>query len=263
MGRLFITTVGTSVLDKEKLRVHMLSEEWRLLGSEIRVAQDDGRYRSWLGSDPDPPPSRRVLDFEATLARYLSELDWDAEVQKPTSEERNLLSAEMTTLHLLQPTPSDHLVLLVSDTADGTVAAKVLASVMTARGLGVTVHLVPDLQPKSLAAFFPAGWEAYYRAVKASRAAHPDLEPVLVATGGFKALIPYSTYLALIEQIPFALVFEDQPAVIWIPPPFAVTEKMLAEAQRSAQRAAGLPPAVLQAAPTPPMLSADEQDSWA
>jgi putative CRISPR-associated protein (TIGR02619 family) len=133
---------------------------------------------------------------------------------------RRKLSAEVHSLVRLDPGPDDEVQLLATDTPDGVVCARLVAAYLRQRlGLrAVHVHRIEGLQVDDGERFRRVGIVNYIQKVRQFGDASGWGNVVLNPTGGFKALIPYTTLLGMLFGARVCYIFDNGRELLTLPP---------------------------------------------
>ncbi len=251
-GRLILTTVGTSALLRAKLDLFYLGQAYEQIRRLDLPRLKPAEWRGWIGGER--PPSNMGPFIESYTSRLVDQ-DIETEVHKPPHG-TNAFSAELTSLYLmyqskqhaelgLDPEADSH-ALLLSDSPEGVLAGLITQRCLSSgkfldgRSVSPQCAIVSGLQVENFSKFFPDGLKAFVQCVLKFTQGEPTKTPILNTSGGFKSLIPYTTYLSLAWQIPMVFVFEELAHVIRIHPapinPTRQQEEMLLGMRRAVQR---------------------------
>jgi len=216
MARLILTTAGTAVaraFDKDPVYS-------RIKGRPLTVLEE-------LKSE--------IAELKSRLLRRLKELDLDTKAGLDSS------SAEIKSLKKIGVSGADRVILLATDTADGKLCADVVADfISVAWGCHTTVEVIPGLQVKDAHLFEREGIKNYLKKL-ISYIEDPNnrygYEIIINPTGGFKSVVPYTTILAMVFQIPSKYVFEFSDELLTLPPipldfNFSLVEKHVSKFER-------------------------------
>lgn len=150
-------------------------------------------------------------------------------------------SAETNSLHRLQVSDRDLVVLLHTETDDGQICAEELQRLI-AETFKAEVELarIVGLQVSDQRRFRREGIQNLFNEVH-RRCRHMLDEPeppiVLNATGGFKSTVPYLTLYGLMYRLPVVYIFERSDALLWLPPaPIHFDYERLARAEAALRR---------------------------
>ncbi len=130
------------------------------------------------------------------------------------------VSAETNGLTRSDCGPSDEVLILASDTADGQACAKALADLITAKlGAPARVTAVGGLQVTSGEKFRQSGIRNLIRTVlRETRNARAHGEAVVLnVTGGFKGVVPYMTLLGMFEDVEIIYVYDFSDTLVRLP----------------------------------------------
>ena len=179
MSRVLITTIGTSLLTN----------------------RDERPWAGWNGRNGDPLPDAVEVD------RWLDQAEPAA------------ASAETNTLRALELTEQDRVVLLHSDTSEGRFCTERLAAYLNAGRCRSA-----ELRPLIALGYHAGGFaqrglrSLVSEAVKAIKEARSGgLEPVLCATGGFKAEIAFLNLLGALLQVEVCYIHEHFREMVRLP----------------------------------------------
>ncbi|MBI4687429.1 MAG: putative CRISPR-associated protein [Nitrospirae bacterium] len=157
---------------------------------------------------------KKLFDF--------SELDNDATIFLKDADDNTLmqLSAEINSLFRMGLTSDDKIMFLTSDTDAGESVANVLANILESRRkCKVTVKRIKGLQTDDRKQFdtvgIPTLTDVIINEVENNRY---TFNIVLNATAGFKATIPYITFIGMIFHLPIRYIFERSESIIELPP---------------------------------------------
>lgn len=134
----------------------------------------------------------------------------------------DIVSAETKSLHALNATAQDAIILLHTDTDDGKICAEVVAEVIT-KEMSIIPQLkrIAGLQVKDDVAFRKRGIDQLFSVLKeltAGKEYGKDEEVILNITGGFKSVVPYVTLFGLLRRFDVAYIFEGSSKLIRMPP---------------------------------------------
>lgn len=151
-----------------------------------------------------------------------SELDEEAIKFLKNADDNTLmkLSAEINSLFRMKLSEGDKIIFLTSDTDVGESVASVIAKLIeTRKGCKVTVKRIKGLQTDNRKQFdtvgIPTLTDVIISKVESNRY---TFNIVLNATAGFKATIPYITFIGMIFHIPIRYIFEQSESIIELPP---------------------------------------------
>ncbi|MDK2972617.1 MAG: hypothetical protein PWP23_2372 [Candidatus Sumerlaeota bacterium] len=135
---------------------------------------------------------------------------------------RRRLSAEVHSLARLGVSADDEVFLFATDTPDGMVCARLVESYLVGR-LGVEarrarVLRIEGLQVDDGERFRRTGIVNYIQTVRRLGEERAWSGVVLNPTGGFKALIPYTTLLGMLFGAPVCYIFDNGREIITLPP---------------------------------------------
>ncbi|MGV3720928.1 MAG: hypothetical protein ACO1SX_08455 [Actinomycetota bacterium] len=209
-GRLLLTTVGTSAFDRLKLDHWLLASDFGRLQANLPPVHQ-GVHRRWLEQLP-----HSLERFIASYAERASRESVKDHLERLAQGSANAYSAEITSLHLANAGAEDRVVLLVTDTPKGVLAANLCRRLLEQSSLHVECELIEGLRPDNLKEFLDSGLEHLEDRIVSSSESHPQHEPVFNITGGFKALIPALTYIAISNGAPVFLSFEEEARLVWL-----------------------------------------------
>lgn len=244
MTRIVLTTVGTSFLQKlDRLQFNV--PQLNALKNNLSMVKgcSDKSFREWNNIEQRPSWAKNY--FEQASDRLSKITDFKSEIEKPKSGGTNRFSAEITSLYLMElERENDKVVLLASDSPEGVLAALLNQDYISGHICKqVETHVVQGLSADDFNLFKTEG-TAHYASITRyyhSHARGPESELWLNITGGFKALLPYSTYLSIYFHVPLFYVFEESPDLVRLDPwPFSWSEadkerlyKLLKTAQKT------------------------------
>lgn len=114
-----------------------------------------------------------------------------------------------------------HMVLVATDTPEGALAAELHRRVFEQSGICVRAEIVrpTGLQVRDAQRFRQEGLPEYIKAVYDSLKNWPQqsYQRVFNPTGGFKALVPYLTVIAMLEGVRMAYIFEWSDQLVELP----------------------------------------------
>jgi len=152
------------------------------------------------------------------------------------------LCAETNSLSRVSLNPDDQIVLLHTETDDGRECAEAVRDVLQEElGLNVFIQSVEGLQINDPSRFRKVGLHNLFRilreqCVEWSQEDPINRKPILNATGGFKAVVPYLTLFGLIHRIDVIYTFEQSNTLIHLPPvPIQFDYERLGQARRALQ----------------------------
>ena len=230
-GRLILATVGTSALDRRKLEMLSLWGSYQSIRMELSSATPQ-KFHLWVEEKHLPRP---IDQFMASYADALYRLDIAEAINQPY---RGVIpfSAEMTSLYLMYQNAeqdpdlqdldpkTDTIVFVLSDSAEGALCGllhrKWLSESRFLREQNIepTLRIIDDLQVENLPKFLQNGLQKFTAALREYTRGQPR-STLFNATGGFKSLIPYATFLSLAYTMPMFFVFEELPHLLAIKPP--------------------------------------------
>lgn len=199
----FLCTVGTSasqdiMRNETFLRTHL---------SDAKGARLDAKLVEKMGG------------VEAAIEKmkvYFLALDW-----KDEATLRRKLPAEIHSLRRMGAGDQDRVVLFATDTPDGQVCARLVQTYLVER-LGmhrdnVPMKIIEGMQVDDGARFRREGVVNYIQAVRAEGDQLGWHDVVLNPTGGFKALIPYTTLMGMLFRVPVRYIFDNGSEIIELP----------------------------------------------
>jgi putative CRISPR-associated protein (TIGR02619 family) len=154
--------------------------------------------------------------YEAMAPYFLSyDSQSDADLRKR-------LSAEVHSLVRLGLGAGDRVVLFFSDTADGAVCARLVEAYLRDR-LGIAAEAlacqrVPGLQVDDAVRFRREGVPNYFRLALREGERQGWYDVVLINTGGWKALVSYTTLLGMMFGVPVCYIFDNGRELLRLPP---------------------------------------------
>jgi hypothetical protein len=216
LGRLIITTTGTSALNGDKLdRLH-LTPAWQDLQRSQQRTYAANRHQVWI--EQELP--RAIACFRDAYLKAATNWDLEEEKEKPRRGGTNAFSAELTSLYVMKlRADQDRITLFLSDSFEGVISG-LLVQILLSELFSLTpaMRIVEGLQVENFDQFFKTGLQRFANAVTNCIESFPNHTPVLNVTGGFKSLIPYATYVALAHDMELYFSFEEQPEPIVINP---------------------------------------------
>jgi putative CRISPR-associated protein (TIGR02619 family) len=175
-------------------------------------------------------------DAFAAMAPYFLSYDF-----RTDADLRQRLSAEVHSLVRLGLNAADLVVLFYSDTPDGEVCARLVDTYLRQR-LGMAAdnlarERVAGLQVDDAVRFRREGVPNYFRLALRAGEGQGWYDVVLNATGGFKALVPYTTLLGMLFAVRVCYIFEQSPELLILPPlPVEIDRNRLAPLLPSMER---------------------------
>lgn len=145
------------------------------------------------------------------LERYLNSAD-NATLQKA--------SAELNSLFHMGVNKNDRVVFLSSDTDDGEMVANCLANVLrNNKHCETKVYRIKGLQIDDRKRFDKTGVsELSERIIDEVERYKYQYSIVLNATAGYKATVPYLTFIGMVFHLPIRYLFESSESIIDLPP---------------------------------------------
>lgn len=133
---------------------------------------------------------------------------------------RRRLSAEVHSLVRLGLGADDDVELLATDTPDGCVCARLVKEYLEHHLAphAVTIHHIKGLQVDNAHRFRTEGIREYIQTVRRLGDERAWTNVVLNPTGGYKALIPYTTLLGMIHAVRVCYIFDNGRELIDLPP---------------------------------------------
>jgi putative CRISPR-associated protein (TIGR02619 family) len=201
LPKLVLTPVGAAIADRLPAD-H--KERWRrLVDTSERLALREGQ-------------SRDQTRLEAAILERLLQLDVESEQGLRDT------SPEIKSLVKIGPDPRGKVVLYASDTGDGILCARILAEFIRRRwGCAAEMEVISGLQVEDAGRFRSVGAQNYVRSV-VRQVSDPQnryrYRIILNATAGFKALVPYTTLIGLLFQVPVQYIFERSSTLLTLPP---------------------------------------------
>jgi putative CRISPR-associated protein (TIGR02619 family) len=200
MNKMVLTTVGTSLL------IHLIEKKTNLRNSIERIEGEPSEKLNDYRKEYD------VLKKESLS--HLKSLNLD----KSTDLDKS--SAEIKSLFKLRIGNNDVVYLFATETIDGKLCTEVLKDFIEEKfGCEVKVEEIKGLQVSNPELFKKTGVRNYIdkttKIIENHRYSH---QLILNTTGGFKAVVPYSTLLGMLFQIPVFYIFEDTQSLIELPP---------------------------------------------
>lgn len=191
------------------------------------ASQDVMRNKQFQARFGDKPPARLTAETVAQLGGEQAAFDamrphFVALDHRDDETLRRRLSAEVHSLVRLNVSPADDVFLLATDTADGMVCARLVEAYLIDRlGLPadrVRVVRVEGLQVDDGIRFRRVGIVTYIQHIRRLGDERAWQNVVLNPTGGFKALIPYTTLIGMLFGAPVCYIFDNGRELIHLPP---------------------------------------------
>ncbi len=202
---LYLCTVGTSA-SQAILQDELFQQKY--LPAASKQGRLDGALVQRLGW---------VAAALRAMEPYFLALDYRQE-----EDLRRRLSAEIHSLVRLKIQTQDEVILLASDTNDGEVCAGLVRSYLVQRLKlapdQVQVEKVEGLQVDDSRVFHRVGVPRYFRKVLAAGDRCGWLQMILNPTGGYKALVPYTTLLGMMFGVPVCYIFDNGKELLQLPP---------------------------------------------
>jgi len=200
MSRMVLTTVGTSLI------FHLVEKKTNL---KNHVETIEGRFSKELD---DYRKEYDLIKKESLI--HLKGLNLNK------STDLNKSSAEIKSLVKLGIGNNDVVYLFATETIDGKLCAEVLKDFIEEKFVcEVKVEEIKGLQVSNPELFKKTGVRNYIdkttKIIENHRYSH---QLILNTTGGFKAVVPYTTFLGMLFQIPVFYIFEDTQSLIELPP---------------------------------------------
>ncbi len=202
MRKMVLTTVGTSLLN------HLAEKKTNLKNYIERI---EGK----------PSASTKNYDEEYKTIKkeslsYLKNLNLD----KSTDLDKS--SAEIKSLVKLGINQDDEVYLFTTETIDGKLCAEILNEFIKEKlGCEVKIEEIKGLQVGDFEIFKKEGIKNFIDRLT-SIIDNPNYrygsEMILNITGGFKAVIPYTTILGMMKFIKVVYIFEDTQGLLELPP---------------------------------------------
>jgi hypothetical protein len=176
---------------------------------------------------------RKWKDVQATLVERVQAL-WGKEL--PDKFKRKWSGAELASLHLLGREESsqherlhreDRVLLLASDTPSGRFCAETIAEILRSGTIGVgpvelervRVQKMDGLRADDAELFLAQGLPNTAKVLADNRPdAETGQEALLIASGGYKGLLPYLTPIAMQLHVPLLYLYEDSDRLLEIQP---------------------------------------------
>mgnify|MGYP000366938444 CR=1 FL=1 len=194
--KIIYTTVGTSLITN-KLYAHPPDRKLQEL------------YRQLLVDNV------LLAELEDSLIHQLEQI-----YQQATIEDRQGLSAELSSLVRLGVETDDRIILLVTDTPDGKICAKALRNfikdLFALPDDAVDIKIVRGLQIKDPVVFQEEGihnlLDFFTRQFSANR-----YGSVINITGGYKGVVPFLTLIGMLYNVPIVYLYENSNSIITLP----------------------------------------------
>jgi putative CRISPR-associated protein (TIGR02619 family) len=175
-------------------------------------------------------------DAFAAMAPYFLSYDF-----RTDADLRQRLSAEVHSLVRLGLNAADRVVLFFSDTPDGEVCARLVEAYLRQR-LGMAAEAlsrerVAGLQVDDAVRFRREGVPNYFRLALRAGERQGWYDVVLNPTGGYKALVSYTTLLGMMFGVPVCYIFDNGRELLRLPPlPVEIDRNRLAPLLPSMER---------------------------
>lgn len=154
--------------------------------------------------------------FEKAILAELKQIDLETELglQKASPEIKSL--AKMGTSR------DDQVLLYASETSEGILSARIIREFCRqVWGCSTAMEVITGLQVQDAGRFRSVGVQRYVQSV-VQQVTNPQnqygREIILNATAGFKALVPYTTLIGLLFQVPVQYIFESSSVLLNLPP---------------------------------------------
>ncbi|HED03622.1 MAG TPA: hypothetical protein ENI60_02505 [Candidatus Fraserbacteria bacterium] len=241
MGRLIVTTVGTSLLKKinadQKIKIRGMHELCNPL-SDPTLYQD---AIAWCEDTSSKTAQTQIKTYNRVddVVGKLQKLDPDFQSLPTTSikDHRYAAPAEIASLWALKEylqeqgkSPlskenGDRVVLLYSDTSEGVFCARCLQTYIDHSGLA---HCEWKTDAKCIEGLQAEGPEAHQKWGTAVNnladllceqweGTTEELEPWLNITGGYKGITPFSSLIGLLSKVPVVYLYETSDRLIHLP----------------------------------------------
>ncbi|MCM8816029.1 MAG: putative CRISPR-associated protein [Candidatus Omnitrophica bacterium] len=189
--KIYITTVGTSALEKAKISTENFSDE---------------PFDYFDSFKADFQKKKKLL------------LEHFSKIDLSISNNLSLFPAEVKSLVKIGIEKGDFLYLIVSDTASCRLCGEFLKEFVEEKfACQVKLEPIKGLQVKNLK-LFEEGMSNLVETINEISQNHYKQHIILNITGGFKATIPYLTVIAQLFNLPLYYVFEETENIIIIPP---------------------------------------------
>lgn len=200
MKKMVLTTVGTSLI------YHLVEKKTSLKN-----------YADGIEGKPSKELDDYRKEYDVLRKESLSHLR-SLNLDKSTDLDKS--SAEIKSLFKLGIGNDDVVYLYATETIDGKLCAEVLEdSIKQKFSCKVTTEEIKGLQVSNPELFKKTGIRNYIdKATKIIEDNRYSYKLILNITGGFKAVVPYTTLLGMLFQIPVFYVFEDTQSLIELPP---------------------------------------------
>jgi putative CRISPR-associated protein (TIGR02619 family) len=166
-------------------------------------------------------PSGISLKENLKKFQNISKLDENVKVYLTKIDNNDLMkfSAEVNSLYRMGLKEDDRVIFLASDTDEGEKIATILAEILKKRNrCEVKVKRIKGLQTIDKDKFDKEGipnlTDVIIDEVERNRYSY---NIILNATGGFKAVIPYITFIGMIFNLPIRYIFERSESIIELP----------------------------------------------
>ncbi|MGQ0794192.1 MAG: putative CRISPR-associated protein [Deltaproteobacteria bacterium] len=199
MRKMALTTVGTSLL------FHLREKKDSL---KNLVESIEGKSSGLRGDY-----SREFEELKKQCLSRLSGLNLDK------NSDLNKSSAEIKSLAKLGITEADVVYLFATETMDGNLCAEVIEQYIKGEfGCSVKTEEVKGLQVKDSERFRKEGVRNFIdKLMNIIEKSRYEYEIIFNITGGFKAVIPYTTFVGMINSVKVVYTFEDTDYLIELP----------------------------------------------
>ncbi|WP_421621536.1 putative CRISPR-associated protein [Alkalilimnicola ehrlichii] len=176
-------------------------------GTSAARAFGGGFNSAWVKKQGGVEPAAQ------TVLKSFSDASMDSE-----QDLQGRLSAEIHSLARMSLTVRDRVRLYASETLDGQTCAQAVTWYLeqVLPGLDVRWHVVKGLQVGDAKRFQKEGVIQFVQRMRSDIEQFQDC--VLNPTGGFKALVPYTTLIGMLDRKPVRYIYEHSNQVLSLPP---------------------------------------------
>jgi len=178
-------------------------------------SQEDAVFIEIKGKPTSLLDERRseIASLRQRLIHRLHSLDLD------TREGLNASSAEIKSLKVIGVCAADHIIFFATETADGKLCTDVVAHFINDAWRCYTdVKVIEGLQVHDAELFEKKGVKNYlWEIIKILDKHRYTHDIILNPTGGFKSVVPYTTILGMMYQLPSQYIFEFSDSLLTLP----------------------------------------------
>lgn len=229
MERTILVTVGISLVTDRLTERERANAGFGDLDGVYHSLNDliDALTQADEWPDSFNPEARQWVSTRHGLARKLAEIWGRAETTLSAAIKRSWSGAELASLHLLGKdeesehaplSETDRVILLASETPSGQVCAGIVAEVLRQGVLGVVPGRVEVKPMKGLRANDATSFLTKGLPTTAKTLSRHRMNSLLIASGGYKGLLPYLTPIAMQMRIPLFYLYEESDRLLEIRP---------------------------------------------